>query len=163
MTSALYEKGNDTTVDLQHCPQCNKKELSMIEIAQEIPFFGKCSLLCSVCLYCKFRKNDVFVKEAGSPTRYTLCIDGLNDINVRVVKNSQASIIIPNMIAVESTAASEGFISNIEGILSRIKGVIEYARDTSTNLLAKKTARKHIAKLNTGKIMLIANLANLSQ
>jgi len=50
-------------------------------------------------------------------------------------------------MSVEPGATSEGFVSNVEGILERFKKVIESERDTAEDEDVKKTAKNLLKKL----------------
>ena len=68
-------------------------------------------------------------------------------MKVRVVKSSGATVKIPHMISMESGPGSEGYITNIEGILNRFKKIIEDARDNEEDHAAKKKAKNMLKKL----------------
>ena len=68
-------------------------------------------------------------------------------MKVRVVKSSEATIKIPHMITVTPGPASNGFVSNIEGVLTTIKEQIEKARDMEEDNSAKKKAKNMLKKL----------------
>lgn len=73
-----------------------------------------------------------------------------------MVKSSEATVKIPQLKAsVTPGDASEGFISNIEGILDRFQKIVEEQRDLSEEDDEKKTAKnllKKIWKIRCGDI-----------
>jgi len=135
------------TVKGQPCPMCHKKTLTLMEEAMEVPYFGKCYLFSMNCSNCKFHKADIEAEEKKEPCRYTIDISSEKDMKIRIVKSSEANIKIPHMITIESGPGSEGYITNIEGILNRIKQKIESTRDNEEDPSLKKKAKNMLKKL----------------
>ncbi|MBD3164244.1 ZPR1 zinc finger domain-containing protein [Candidatus Woesearchaeota archaeon] len=131
----------------QQCPICNKKTLSLIEDERNIPYFGKCYLFSMSCSSCHYHKADVEAQEKHPPARHALEISSEEDMNIRVIKSAAAVIKIPHMVTVEGGESSNGYITNVEGILSRIRKVIEYARDNEEDNSARKKAKNQLKKL----------------
>jgi zinc finger protein len=66
------------------------------------------------------------------PLRHTLVVDGLDDLNVRVIRSTSGTIRIPELgIDVEPGFASESYISNVEGVLERIRTIVEFATNAA--------------------------------
>ena len=73
-------------------------------------------------------------------------------MTVRVVKSSHASIKIPQLrMSVEPVNGSPGFISNIEGIITRFEKIVEEQRDTSEEEDVKKSAKNLLKKIRKVK------------
>ena len=68
-------------------------------------------------------------------------------MKVRVVKGSEATVKIPHITTITPGPASQGFVTNIEGILNRVKYQIETARDTAEDNSDKKKAKNLLKKL----------------
>mgnify|MGYP000241631161 CR=1 FL=1 len=52
-------------------------------------------------------------------------MEGLADLNIRVVRSSTATVRIPELgVCIEPGPMAEGFISNVEGLLERVEGVV---------------------------------------
>lgn len=68
-------------------------------------------------------------------------------MKVRVVKSAHATIKIPHVATVESAASSNGYVTNIEGILSRIKKQTESLRDNADEEEERKKAKNLLKKL----------------
>lgn len=132
----------------QQCPICSKKTLTLVEEDMEIPYFGKCYLFSMSCSSCKFHKADVESDGSKEPCKFVFEIEGEKDMTVRVVKSSEAVIKIPHMISIEPGPASLGFITNIEGLLNRVKDQIESTRDSEEDPALKKKAKNMLKKLN---------------
>lgn len=132
----------------QECPFCNEKKCTLHEEELDIPFFGKVFVFSMECDACGARKSDVEPAEHKEPCRYTLEIESDEDLNIKVVKSGEATLKIPHVITIESGPASEGYITNVEGVLDRVKKVIESSLDAEEDDGAKDKARNLIKKLN---------------
>lgn len=132
----------------QPCPMCNQKKLTLMEVMHDIPFFGKCYLFSMTCSNCKYHKADVEATEKHPPVKYTIDVSSEKDLKIRVVKSASATLKIPHMVSMEGGEAGNGFISNIEGVLNRVKKVIEFARDNEEDDSLKKKAKNQLKKLN---------------
>src|SRR3989344_753399 len=132
----------------QPCPFCNKKTLTLIEEEKEIPYFGKCFLMTMDCSNCKYHKFDIESSERKDPVRYTFTVKDKKDMNVRVVKGSEATVKIPTLrMEVKPGIGSIGYISNIEGVIRRFKKIIEDQRDNAEKDSVKKQAKNLLKKL----------------
>jgi zinc finger protein len=140
----------------QPCPVCHKKSLTLSEEEMDIPYFGKTYLFSMACTNCRYSKSDVEAEETKEPCRITFEVQKEEDMKVRVVKSSEASIKIPQLrMSMESGPASDGWISNIEGLITRFEKIIEDERDVAEEDDVKKTAKnllKKIRKVKLGEI-----------
>lgn len=131
----------------QPCPICKKKTLTLREEEVEVPHFGKVFVFSMDCQECKYNKSDIEPAEKREPCKYTFEITSEDDLNVKIVKSGEALVKIPHIITIEPGPASEGYITNVEGLLERIKKIIESSVDEEDDL-AKKKAKNLIKKLN---------------
>lgn len=131
----------------QQCPFCGEKTLTLMEQEKDIPYFGKCFLFSMSCSSCKYHKADLETNDQNDPTKYTFEISSEDDMNVRVVKSSSATIKIPHIMTVEPGPASNGYITNIEGILNKIKTQLEDSRDSEEDNDKKKKLKNMIKKI----------------
>ena len=134
-------------IDKQQCPICKEKELVLTERIIEVPHFGKTSLFSMTCANCKFHKADVESLEQNEPCRYTFEINSEKDLNIKVIKSSEATVKIPHITTITPGPASSGFITTIEGIFNRVKHQVEVARDTAEDDEDKKKAKNMLKKL----------------
>jgi len=131
----------------QECPLCHKKTLTLIEDMRDIPHFGKCYLMSMSCSNCHYHKADVESEEQKEPCKITFTIKNKKDLNIMVVKSSEANIKIPQMrLNVESGPSSIGYITTVEGVLKRFKDIIEEEKDNAEDASAKKTAKNLLKK-----------------
>lgn len=141
----------------QKCPMCHKNTLTLTEDEKEIPYFGKVFIFSMKCENCSYSVSDVESAEQKEPTRYTFETQSEKDMQVRVVKSSTATIKIPQLrMSVRPGPASEGYISNIEGILERFVKILEEEREDEDNAVKKhaKNLLKKIRKVKFGDIKL---------
>lgn len=131
----------------QTCPVCGQNKLVLREDESEVPFFGKVHLYSMTCENCKYHKSDVEAAEKKEPVKYSLDITSQDDMKIRVVKSSEATIKVPHITTVEPGVASQGYVTNVEGILTRIKASIELARDSEEELDVKKKAKRLLKKI----------------
>ena len=131
----------------QKCAFCNNDTLTLSERIMEIPFFDKVLLFSMNCSSCGYHKADVEALEKKEPTKYTFEIENEEDLKVRIVKSSEGTVKIPHVITISPGTAANGYVTNIEGILSRVKRQIEVTRDTEEDQDAKKKAKNLLKKL----------------
>jgi zinc finger protein len=131
----------------QLCPMCRKKTLTLMESKLEVPYFGNVFVFSMTCSSCKYRKADLEAEEKKEPCKYTFEVKNKKDLNVRVVKSSEATVKIPHVGVMTPGPASEGFISNIEGIIVKFKEQVETLRDTEEDPAAKKKAKNLLKKI----------------
>jgi zinc finger protein len=111
------------TITKSTCPVCSK-ELTTNWVQDNIPFFGEVMHITSVC-ECGFRYADTLIMTQRRPVRYELKIRNLDDLNARVVRSTSGTIRIPELgIDIEPGPASESYVSNIEGVLDRVKEIL---------------------------------------
>jgi len=132
----------------QQCPVCHKKTLILTEEQTEVPYFGKLFLFSMTCADCKYHQADVEATEKKEPCKFSFDINSEKDLNVRVVKSSKAVVKIPHITTITPGAASNGYITNVEGIINRIKHNIETARDSEEDDAVRKKAKNLLKKLN---------------
>ena len=132
----------------QHCPFCNKNTMVLIEEEKDIPYFGKCYLMSMRCDSCNYYKSGIESIDKKDPVKYTFTVKDKKDLNVRIVKGSEAIVKIPELrMSVESGVNSIAYISNVEGVLRRFKKIIEDQRDSAEDDSVKKNAKNLLKKL----------------
>jgi zinc finger protein len=131
----------------QKCPLCHKNTLILSERETEVPYFGRIFLFSMTCNSCHYHKADIEAAEKKDPIRLTFEISSVEDMKVRVVKSSEATVKIPHITTISPGPASQGFVTNIEGILTRVKYQIETLRDSAEEDSEKKKAKNLLKKL----------------
>ncbi len=135
------------TLKDQPCPVCNQKKLALVEAETEVPFFGKLFIFSMHCDNCKYHKSDVEAAEKHEQCKYVLEVSGKDDMQIRVIKSSEALVKFERVGSIEPGPASEGYVTNIEGLIKRIKEQIEKVRDLEEDEEAKKKAKNLVKKL----------------
>ncbi|MEM1538082.1 MAG: ZPR1 zinc finger domain-containing protein [Candidatus Nezhaarchaeales archaeon] len=121
----IYLQSGVANMYVLPCPSCGREALVVNELVHDIPRFGKMLLVSMVCRFCGYRKSDVMSLEFKEPVRYEYRVSSVKDLSVRVIRSSTATIRIPELNAeIRPGPASEGFISNIEGVLHRIRDAV---------------------------------------
>ena len=134
------------------CPVCNKKTLTLTESETEVPYFGRIYLFSMICESCNYHKSDVEAAEQHEPEKYTFEISGPEDLKVRVVKSSEATVKIPYIGDISPGPSAEGYVTNVEGIFARIKEQVQHLANSEEDDNAKQKAKNLLKKLQ--KIML---------
>ncbi len=145
MSDAKIEKQD--VLEGETCPFCHKNTLTLMERKVEVPFFGGLSVFSMTCSSCHYHKADVEALEKKEPCKYTLEISSEEDLSVRVIKGSEATVKLPHVTTIESGTAANGYVTNVEGILNRVKKQIEIIRDDSDDPVARKKAKNLLKKL----------------
>lgn len=145
-------------VDGELCPMCLKKTLTLMEDKKDVPYFGKVFLFGMECSNseCLFKQHDLEAEKPQDPIKVTFTCENEEDLKVRVIKSSGATLNIPTLrMKSEPGPAAEGFITNIEGLLNRFEKIVEEQRDAAEDKSAKTTAKnllKKIRKIKYGEI-----------
>ncbi len=123
------------------CPQCGKKAV-MSNLVRPVPNFGKTLFTTLSCRHCGFRLSDVMPAEFHEPKKYFLKVDSSKKMRARIVRSSSSTIQIPELgIEIEPGPISEGYISNIEGLLDRVEAVLKAVPKAKKQLEEVKAAK----------------------
>lgn len=110
------------------CPSCEKGTLKVRSTLYSIPFFNELAMFSMNCPHCNFSHSDVFSAEERKPARFTLYVSDSSLLRARVVRSGSGTFRLPEFgIDVEPGPAAESFITNVEGVLLRVKSVVETA------------------------------------
>ena len=131
----------------QPCPVCGQKKLTLTEAETEVPYFGKIFIFAMHCDGCKYHKSDIEAAEKREPCKYVFEVSGKEDLQVRVIKSSEALVKFERVGDIEPGTASEGLVTNIEGMIQRIKEQVENIRDHEEDEELKKKAKNLVKKL----------------
>ncbi len=137
-------------IENEKCPMCQKDTLTLYETEQDIPFCGKVFLFGMTCsnTECNYKQHDVELEKQGEPSKIEFTIQNSKDLNVRIVKSSEATVKVPQLkMEVEPGVACDGYVSNVEGVLQRFKSILEAERDTADEDTVRKKAKNLLKKL----------------
>jgi zinc finger protein len=141
------------TLENQPCPICGKKELTVIDREIEIPYFGQTFVFSMKCNSCDFSKADVEFAEKKDPVKITFEVESEQDLYVRVVKSSSALVKIPTLrMSMEPGTGSEGFVTNVEGLIGRFEKILEIERDGADDKTVRKKAKNLLKKIWKAKL-----------
>ena len=130
------------------CPACATEGTAtsiMKEI--EIPHFGKVLETTIQCKKCGFKHSDVIALEQNDPAKYTLKISK-ETLSVRVVRSQSATVTIPELgMKVEPGPKSEGYVTNVEGVLIRFEGAIKKALQLFEDEESQKNGKNTLAEI----------------
>lgn len=108
------------------CPVCSA-EMQFCWESTDIPHFGEAMVIAGVC-ECGYRHSDTILLTQKEPVRYVLPVREVADLDARVIRSSSGTLRIPELgVDIEPGFASESYISNAEGVLDRIEGVVNFA------------------------------------
>ena len=143
---------DDFKVDIlegEECPFCRKKTLTLREAEREIPYFGRVVIFSMDCENeeCNYHKADVESLEKNDPIKVSFTVQSEDDLKVRIVKSSTCTIKIPHIGSIEAGEASNGYVTNVEGVLNRMKRQIEFLRDNAEDNSEKKKAKNMLKKI----------------
>jgi zinc finger protein len=127
-------------VTTSNCPICNA-EITFDWETKDIPHFGEAMVIAGVCESCGFRLSDTILLSQGEPVRYTITIEELEDLNARVIRSTSGTIRLPELgIDVEPGPASDAYISNVEGVLQKVKGIVAFATKSARDAGVEENA-----------------------
>lgn len=141
---------NDETVSemVIRCPACGIEGVAksiMKEI--EIPHFGQVMETTIQCPECGFKHSDVIALEQNDPAKYVLEINR-NTLSTRVVRSQSATIIIPELgVKVEPGPKSEGYVTNVEGVLTRFESAVKQALTLFNDEESQKNAKDTLSRI----------------
>ena len=115
----------EDNVSMSDCPVCGgKNTLRGTSKTDNIPYFGDIFETSVLCEQCGYQSSDSISLEQNDPVKYILKIDETK-MNTRVAKSQTATITIPELgLKVEPGAKSQGYVSNVEGILNRFEDAV---------------------------------------
>ncbi|MBQ6351041.1 MAG: ZPR1 zinc finger domain-containing protein [Methanobrevibacter sp.] len=130
------------------CPACGIEGVAKSIMKElEIPHFGKVLETTLLCPSCGFRHSDVIALEQNDPAKYVLEINK-NNLSIRVVRSQSATVIIPEVgVKVEPGPKSEGYVTNVEGMLTRFEDAVIKALNLFDDEESQANAKKTLAEI----------------
>ncbi|MER2013646.1 MAG: ZPR1 zinc finger domain-containing protein [Methanobrevibacter sp.] len=130
------------------CPACGIEGVAKSIMKElEIPHFGKVLETTLLCPSCGFRHSDVIALEQNDPAKYVLEINK-NNLSIRVVRSQSATVIIPEVgVKVEPGPKSEGYVTNVEGMLTRFEDAVIKALNLFDDEESQANAKKTLAQI----------------
>lgn len=131
-------------VRLGDCPICGgKNTLKALNHIHEIPYFGKVMESTIICEKCGYRNADVMILEEKEPKLYSIKVEEEKDLFTRVVRSKSGTIELEEIgVKIEPGPASQGFVTNIEGVLERTRETLLMARNFKTQENDEESVKK---------------------
>ena len=131
------------------CPVCGGKNTATYTTqTHELAYFGEIVESTIQCEKCGFRHNDIIATEQKDPAKHSLIISKKN-LDSRVVRSQSATVSLPEIgIKVEPGPKSEGYISNVEGVLIRFRDATERALNMFTDAKSQENGKKVLENIN---------------
>lgn len=124
------------------CPACDSDSLISSQTQYEVEHFGSVLLSVSRCQKCGYKHTDVTTLTAREPTALTAKITSPEDLKMRVIKSGTATISIPEFRATITPGPySEGYISNVEGILGKVEDALTFMLGSAKGRTLQKGER----------------------
>ena len=137
-----------TTTLFTQCPSCGGNA-SSVQLVKKIPLFGEALFTTITCAKCGFRLSDVFSVESHEPKKFSAKISSAQGLSTKIVRSSSSTVRIPEFgLSLEPGPMSEGFISNLEGLLGRFRGAVETVKNSSRSETQKNKAELLLAKIS---------------
>ena len=136
------------------CPACGIEGVAQSIMKEiEIPHFGKVLETTIQCPSCGFKHSDIIALEQNDPAKYVIEINK-NTLSTRVVRSQSATVSIPEVgVKVEPGPKSEGYVTNIEGMLTRFESAVKKALNLFDDEESQNNAKNtltHIQELKKG-------------
>ncbi len=131
------------------CPVCGGKNTATYTTqTHELAYFGEIVESTIQCEKCGFRHNDILATEQKDPAKHSVIISKKN-LDSRVVRSQTATVSLPEIgIKVEPGPKSEGYISNVEGVLVRFIEATERALNMFTDEASQENGKRVLEDLN---------------
>jgi zinc finger protein len=132
------------------CFICNTGKLILSSSSFEVPHFGEVCISTYVCNSCGYRSTDVIPLRSRPPCRYKCTINGDSSLSIRVIRSHTGIVRIPELgIRIDPGVAANGFITNVEGILNRVEGIIDHVlRDSYKAIEVGEMAEENMARIS---------------
>jgi zinc finger protein len=132
----------------QQCPVCMEKKLTLREDETDVPHFGLTYIFTMLCEGCGYKKSDIECAEKKEPCKLAFEISDEKDLNAMLVKSGEATVKVPHIMTIESGPESEGYITTVEGLLTRVKNVLESSYNAEEDDDNKRKLKNMIKKLH---------------
>ncbi len=144
----IQERWSLNQIRGQKCPVCQEEAMRVTESAYDLPYFKKIILFNMKCDNCSFKFNNTYIEDLKEPMRCELFVENSEHLNAIVVRSVAGTVRVPELGAViEPGPAAQPFITTVEGVLIRIKGMLEAAIRWAETEEQKERGRAVLGKL----------------
>ncbi len=130
--------------ETMRCPMCGKETLEVSIYTYNMPMIGDVVFVVGKCKNCGYKFVDVKTLESKGNQKITFKVKDSKDLNTLLLRSSTATLEIPELEAeISPGPASQGFLTTVEGVLHRIKDVLEMlCRDAETEKEKEECERR---------------------
>ncbi len=133
----------------EKCPICHKKELTLSESTLSVPQCGNVFKLLMHCNACNYHQEDIELEQPLGPIKFSLTLQTLQDLEISIIKGSEATLKIPHVGSIEAGPTSQGQITSVKQVLLFLKEQAESDKAGDEDADAKKKAKNLVKKLNS--------------
>jgi len=157
----IQERWSVNQIRNQKCPFCQEESMRVTESVYDLPYFKKVVLFNMKCDSCGFKFNNTYIEDFKEPMRCELVVESSDHLNAMVVRSVAGTVRVPELGAViEPGPAAQPFITTVEGVLVRIKGMLEMAIRWAETEDKRERGREVLEKLgmvleSKGKVTLV--------
>jgi len=134
-------------IEGEMCPFCSKNAMTLTQAEREVPYFGMVYVFSMDCKNCKYHKADLECENSGKPIKQTITIESEADLKIRVVRSSNGTIKIPHIGSIEPGETSNGYVTNVEGVINRLKHQIETYKENTDDKAEQKKCKNLLKKI----------------
>lgn len=115
------------------CPLCSDGKLIISNAEHTLPDGDKYLIMKIECDKCEFTKNDLIPLETPiKPGKYILQVFSKEDLKSKIYRSFSGVLEIPELeMVVEPGPAADFYITNVEGVLQRIKSAVQFFKRNS--------------------------------
>lgn len=140
--------GDDAGVEAR-CPACRSPGLELRTIQKDLPHFGETVETVALCGACGFRHVDCLIVEESDPVRYTFPFRDEDDLQARVVRSNTATVRVPELgLEAEPGAQADAFVSNVEGLLRRLREAFQWAESVADQASDEAVAGERLDEID---------------
>jgi zinc finger protein len=129
--------------------------LQIGEVEYEVKNFDPVLMSVTSCECCGFKHSDLFSLSSHEPTATSVKVTSGEDLKIRIVRGNTATILAPEFgVSIQPGLNSEGFTSNVEGVLARIEDVLRFLASSlegrkkqKANIVLRKIERARKGRL----------------
>ena len=129
------------------CPVCGTIGVSMQVDVREIEYFGEHAQISLACSSCGWRRTEFLSPEPADPIGLRLIVNDSEHLVARIVRSASSSVILPEIgLEVHPGSDASGYVTNIEGILTRFVEQIRHVVD-GAELAEREEAESMLTRL----------------
>jgi len=114
---------------IEVCPYCREKSLEIREVVHRQPYLGRTLIVSRNCKKCGFKKTEIVPLNPRKRRIVAFKMSGREDLYVKILRTSTATVLLPELgAAIDPGVDAPYFVTNIEGLLSRIEDALERIR-----------------------------------